>query len=53
MQYIREDMSPDRVYTYLIDAIWVFVGSWLVTLLAAYLAAFGHESTTAALKRMK
>jgi len=38
-------MSSDLVYAYLIDATWIFLGSWVVVLLAAYVAAFGQDSS--------
>jgi hypothetical protein len=33
-------MDVDLVYSYLIDSTWFFLGSWVVLLLTASLAAF-------------
>jgi hypothetical protein len=37
-------MDVDLVYSYLIDSIWLFLGSWLVLLLTAGVAAFADWS---------
>jgi len=36
-------MNVDVVYSYLIDSVYFFLGSWVILLLAAYVAAFGRD----------
>jgi len=36
-------MNVDVLYSCLIDSVYFFLGSWVILLLAAYLAAFGHD----------
>jgi len=37
-------MNFELLYSYLIDATWVFLGSWVALLIAAYVATFGRDS---------
>lgn len=36
-------MNIDVVYAWLIDSTWLFLGSWVVLLLTAYVVAFRHD----------
>jgi hypothetical protein len=36
-------MSFDALYSYLIDATWLFLGSWIVLLAAASIVAFNSD----------
>jgi hypothetical protein len=36
-------MSFDTLYSCLIDATWLFLGSWIVLLTAAYIVAFNSD----------
>jgi len=36
-------MTFDSVYAYLIDATWLFLGSWIVLLAAAYIMTFNGD----------
>jgi hypothetical protein len=36
-------MNFDILYSYLIDVTWVFLGSWVALLTAAYVVVFGRE----------
>jgi len=36
-------MSFDALYSYLIEATWLFLGSWIVLLTAAYVIAFNSD----------
>jgi hypothetical protein len=46
-------MSFDSLYTYLIDATWLFLGSWIVLLAAAYIAAFNGDGSDKIRKNAK
>ncbi|MGA8493135.1 MAG: hypothetical protein WB711_22120 [Terriglobales bacterium] len=45
-------MDADRVYSYLIDSTWFFLGSWVVLLLTAGVAAFADRVESRILLRM-
>jgi hypothetical protein len=36
-------MNFDSLYSYLIDVTWLFLGSWVALLAAAYMVVFGRE----------
>jgi len=36
-------VNIDVIYSWLIDATWLFLGSWVVLLLAAYVVTFRHD----------
>lgn len=36
-------MNFDILYSYLIDVTWVFLGSWVALLAAAYVVVFGRD----------
>ena len=46
-------MSFDSLYSYLIDATWLFLGSWIVLLTAAYILAFNSDWSEKASKNAK
>jgi hypothetical protein len=45
-------MDVDRVYSYLIDSTWFFLGSWVVLLLTAGVVAFADWLAPRILLRM-
>jgi len=46
-------MPFDSLYSYLIDATWLFLGSWIVLLTAAYIVAFNGDWSERAGKNSK
>jgi hypothetical protein len=38
-------MNIDVVYSWLIDSTWLFLGSWVVLLLAAYVVTFRRDGS--------
>ncbi|MBV8050248.1 MAG: hypothetical protein JOZ80_03615 [Acidobacteriaceae bacterium] len=46
-------MPFDSLYSLLIDATWLFLGSWIVLLTAAYILAFNGDRADKARKNAK
>jgi hypothetical protein len=48
---VKVHMNMERVYSYLIDSTWFFLGGWVVLLLTAGVAAFAPTEPDAVSRR--